>query len=333
VVPERPSPVTLREVARAAGVSTASASRALTREGAVSADLRRRILAAAERLGYAPNLAARVLAGRGSGLVGVLVKTLEDPLLAAAIMGLEHRLAHAGYGVLIAASGASPGQSLLALRALLGRGAEALVLAEPAHAEELAAAIHTRGVPYAGIGERASGGERGIDLGQRRGAALAGRYLLDLGHRRIAVIAPASSGMAGAVAETLAGTGAARFPDGMRPAQDPAEAQHAMRVLLDGQTVPTAVICGSDLLAMAALRECLRRGIAVPREVSIIGFGDAEFARRAVPALTTLRVLPAELGARVAASLLLSLQHGDLPPAIEAPVKLVVRESTGPAPR
>ncbi len=330
---DRPSPVTLREVARAAGVSTASASRALTREGTVSADLRRRILAAAERLGYAPNLAARALAGRGSGLVGLLVEHLKDPLLAAAIMGLEQRLVQAGYGVLIAASGASPGQSLLALRALLGRGAEALVLAEPAHAEELAEAIRSRGVPYAGIGECASGGERGIDLGQRRGAALASRYLLDLGHRRIAVIAPASTGMAGAVAETLAGTGAVLYPAGMRPVRDPAEAQHSLRVLLDGDAVPTAVICGSDLLAMAALRECLGRGIAVPREVSIIGFGDAEFARRAVPALTTLRVLAAELGARVAASLLLSLQHGEPPLAIEAPVKLVVRESTGPVTR
>ena len=117
------------------GVSTASASRALRGRAAVSADLRRRILAAADRLGYAPNLAARALAGRGSGLVGVLAETLEEPLLAAVVMGLERRLAEAGYSVLIAAPGAAPGQSLLALRALLGRGVEAVLLAEPAHAQ------------------------------------------------------------------------------------------------------------------------------------------------------------------------------------------------------
>jgi LacI family transcriptional regulator len=281
-IPKPLPPVTLREVARAAGVSTASASRALTREGTVSADLRRRILAAAERLGYAPNLAARALAGRGSCLVGVLVENLEDPLLAAAIMALERRLAEAGYGVVIAASGASSAQSLSALRTLLGRGAEAVVFAGPAHAEELAAATRSRGVRYVAIGDGASVGERDIDLGRRRGAVLASRYLLDLGHRRIAVIAPEGSGMAGAVSDTLAGASAALAPEGKQP--------ETMGVLLDSDAVPTGVICASDLLAMAALRECLGRGIAVPRDMSIIGFGDAEFARRAVPALTTLRV-------------------------------------------
>jgi LacI family transcriptional regulator len=250
---EPPAPVTLRDVARAAGVSTASASRALARDGVVSADLRRRILAAAQRLGYAPNLAARALAGRGSGLVGVLVETLEEPLLAAVVMALERRLAEGGYSVLIAAPGAVPGASHLALRALLGRDVEAVILAEPAHARELAAALRARGTRYVMLGGVPSGGETGIDLGQRRGAALASRYLLDLGHRRIAVIAPARSAMAEAVADALAGNSPVPASPGVRSPQDAAGAQAAMRGLLAGDPMPTAVICGSDLLAMAVL--------------------------------------------------------------------------------
>ncbi len=267
-------------------------------------------------------------------MVGVLVENLDDPLLAAAIMALERHLAEAGYGVVIAASGTSPGQSLAALRTLLGRGADALVFAQPAHVEELAIATRARGVRYVGIGDGASGGQRDIDLGRRRGAALASRYLLDLGHRRLAVIAPEGSAMDGAVADSLVSAGVAPALEGRRPARDASAARQAMADLLDGDAVPTGVICGSDLLAMAALRECLGRGIVVPRDMSITGFGDAEFARQAVPALTTVRVPAADLGRRVAASLLLGLQGGaPLPPAIETPVKLVVRESTGPAPR
>src|SRR5271154_6234020 len=106
------APVTLRDVARAAGVSTASASRALARQGAVSADLRQRILAAAKRLGYAPNLAARSLAAGKSGLIGVLVNSLAEPLVADVVAALEQRLAQAGYGIAIAAHGGSPGDGL-----------------------------------------------------------------------------------------------------------------------------------------------------------------------------------------------------------------------------
>src|SRR5271169_3712026 len=111
---DRPQPVTLRDVARAAGVSTASASRALARRGTVSADLRQRIQAAADRLGYTPNLAARSLAIQRSGMVGVMVDGLAEPLIADAVAALERRLAAAGYGLLIVAARESPQQRVTA---------------------------------------------------------------------------------------------------------------------------------------------------------------------------------------------------------------------------
>lgn len=328
---DRATPITLREVARAAGVSTASASRALARGGVVSADLRRRIAAAADRLGYTPNLAARSLAERRSRLIGVMVNRLADPLLADAVTALEFRLAEAGYGVVIAAARASVEQNVTVLRELLGRGAEAVVIAQAAHASELVAAMRPR-VPWVAIKEQADDGEAVVDLGRRRGAALAGRYLLELGHRRIAAIAPAEAGTAAGVLEALAANGVSALARGTLPAADLDAAQAAMRALLDRDDPPTAVVCGSDLHALAAVRACLERGIEIPRTVSIVGFGDAAFARRAFPALTTLRIAAAETGTRLADSLLSCLERGGSPATLQTPVKLVVRESTGPAP-
>jgi LacI family transcriptional regulator len=326
-MPDRPPSVTLREVARAAGVSTASASRALARPDGVSADLRRRILAAAGRLGYAPNFAARSLATRRSGLIGVLVNTLAEAHLADTLAALERRLAVAGYGLVIAATEGASGASLAsALQQLLGRGAEGLVLGDAAQARELSPVLRARRLPWIAIADEAVGEEWAVDGGRRRGAELACRYLLDLGHRRFGVIALAAATAAG-VADALAGEG----PAGTAPVPDGDAAQAAMQRLLDQHDRPTAVICDRDLYALAAVRACLGRAVAVPGAVSIIGFGDADFARRTVPALTTLRVASAAVGVQLAESLLARLEHGTLPPGFAAAVKLVVRESTGPA--
>lgn len=327
-MPDRPLSVTLREVARAAGVSTASASRALAHPGRVSVDLRGRILAAAERLGYAPNFAARSLAARRSGLIGVIVHSLAEPRLADTLSALEHRLAAAGYGLVIVATEGPAGPSpTSALQQLLGRGAEGLVLVDTAHVRELSPVLRDRRLPWIAVGDEA-GGESVIDGGRRRGAELACRYLLDLGHRRFGVIALAAATTTG-VSDALGGGHLAATA----PVHDGDAAQAAMQRLLDQPDPPTAVICDRDLYALAAVRACLGRGVAVPRAVSIIGFGDADFARRAVPALTTLRIPAVTVGVQLAECLLARLEHGTPPTGFAAPVKLVVRESTGPAPR
>ena len=325
----RPPPVTLRDVARAAGVSTASASRALARDGVVSAGLRQRILAAARRLGYTPNLAARSLAARRTGLVGVMTDSLTDPLIAHAVAALERRLAAAGYGLLMAATHDTPEHRLGALRQLVSRGAEALVLVEPVHRPELAAELHARQLPWVSIAEDPSGDVPAVDVGRRRGAELAARYLLDLGHHRFGVIAATPATAAG-VADALA---AAKPLAGATPTQDAEAAQATMRRLLSQDEPPTAVICGGDLYALAALRACLGQGRVVPGSVSIVGFGDAEFARRSVPALTSVRLSAADIGGQLADRVLASLEGRESPPTFAAPIKLVVRESTGPAPR
>ena len=93
----------------------------------------------------------------------------------------------------------------------------------------------------------------------------------------------------------------------------------------------TAILCGSDLLAMAALRECRARGVCVRDEVSLVGFGDSLLARCSAPALTSVRVSAEEIGVRTTEALMLLL-GGGTPSPVELPLKLVIRESTGPVP-
>jgi DNA-binding LacI/PurR family transcriptional regulator len=188
-------------------------------------------------------------------------------------------------------------------------------------------------LPWVWVSDIAGAGPRAIDVGRQRGGALAARYLSDLGHRRFGVIAPTGSAAREGVASALAGSGALL----LTPAPDAGSetesqgTRAAIRALLDQEAPPTAVICSGDVEALALLRECSLRGIAVPGGISIVGFGDGEFARHATPALTTIRVSSAILGAQAGAAVIAAL-HGEPLGSSEAPVKLVVRESTGAPP-
>ena len=319
--------MTLRDVARAAGVSTASASRALAGEGAVTTELRARILAAAARLRYVPNLAARTLATRRSGLIGIVVRDLADPLIANIVTACERKLAESACGVMLATTGASSEEILLATQALLGRGAQALVFAEVDASAEVARAMAARGVGWVSLSERESAvGAPSVSVGRRQGAILAARYLQSLGHCRFGVIALPDAAVA--VRQLL--TAASLAVEVLECGRDLDATRGALGRLLDGDEPPTAVICASDEQALAALRECALRNLAVPQRLSLIGFGDAEFARRSYPALSTVRVAAAEVGIRVAQTILASLK-GREPPVTDVPVKLIARESTGPA--
>ena len=325
----RAETMTLRDVARAAGASTASASRALAGEGSVTTELRSRILAAAARLGYVPNLAARTLATRRSGLIGIVVRNVADPLIAGILTACESRLAHFAYGVMLITTGGRPEQNLLATHALLGRGAQAVVFAEVGASTEIARALEAHGVPWVSLGERAgAAGAPSLSIGRPEGAVLAARYLLSLGHRRVAVIARPDGDVVDAVKQVVAAGSLSLEVLDARLELDAVQA--AMGRWLERDELPTAVISDSDVQALAALRECAIRDIAVPQRLSVIGFGDAEFARRTYPTLSTVRVATAELGSRVAEAVVAGLKE-DKSPALDVSVKLIVRESTGPA--
>ena len=261
--------------------------------------------------------------------MAVLLGSVADTLVAEAVDALERRLRAAGYAVLLA-SRDSTGKSSAPI---LLRDSEAIVYVGTRPLSSEIELLGREALPWVSVCD-APGAERTfIDVGRQRGGTLATRYLLDLGHRRFGVCAAAGPETRQGVAAALTGgVGTLISADEGDGRASQAEGPSAIRALLDLDDTPTAIVCGSDLEALAAVRECALRGIDVPAEISVVGFGDGEFARHARPALTTVRVSAAAIGTH-AGELLLAALQGDRTSMVEVPLKLVVRETTATARR
>lgn len=322
--------VTLADVAIAAAVSTASASRALTRPEAVSEQVRIRVSVAADRLGYVANSAARALARRGSGWVGVIVGDLE-PGVAPALAALEKRLVAAGWA-LVLGGGGEAATTIESVQTLIDRGVEALVFlgaATPAGLAELRAIRHLPCISVDRGDESGVVGGTGLDL--FRGGRLIAEHLWRLGHRRLATVAGKASPMGALLAEALRAecAGGAFELEALRLNEIDASDGEWLSTELLMPNAPTALICSSDAVALAMMHVCLRMKIDVPGRMSIVGFGDSSLARCVSPRLSSLRI-PA-IAAGIAAAEYLLARFAGRPPDLDAcSAKLVLRGSTGP---
>jgi LacI family transcriptional regulator len=333
-----PTLPTIGDVARRAGVSTATVSRVVNLPDGVRPELRHRVEAAVVQLGYVPHAGARTLKSRRTGTIGAIFPTIDNAIFAKAIDALQRRLAEADHQLLIATNDYSPtteeGQALN----LLARGADALLLCGIGQRPSLLARLRSRAVPVVHVMSwPPPPGLACVGFDNARAMAQVVRYLLDLGHRRIAMLAGVTHDNDRATAR-LAGVRDALAAAGLKlPPAYVAERRYALAAAREGlqhlmraPTPPTAVICGNDVLAFGALLEAQRLGIDVPRELSIVGFDDLELASHLQPALTTVHV-PAETMWRTAAEQVLGLlRGGDAPPGVEVEVSLVVRGSTAP---
>ena len=339
----RPAP-TVQDVARAAGVSTATVSRALNQPGSVRPALREQVLAAVARLGYVAHAGARAMSLRRSGTVGVVVPTIDNAIFASGLQAFQRRMAEAGQVVLLAFSDYDPAQEDAQVQALLARGVDALALTGVSQRPELLALLARRGLPWVHTGAfPAPPGQACVGFRNRVAIARAVQYLLDLGHRRIGMLAGITADNDRA-AERVAGVRESLAAAGLPlPARWLVEAPYtvqaareATRRLLQGGalTAPTALLCGNDVLAFGALLECAAAGVAVPAAMSVIGFDDLDLARQWRPSLTTMHV-PTEQMWTLAAEYLLDRLDGrvDAPAQQEVQVELVVRESTAPVRR
>ena len=344
-----PRTATLHDVARAAGVSTATVSRSYNRPDTVREALRQRVQSAATALRYIPNDAARALVSHRSRVIGAIVPTIDNAIFAQGVAALQARFEVAGYGLLLATCDYDPARELAQARSMAGRGIEALVLVGTRHAPVLRDVLREHRIAYVCQGAFDLAEEPAcVGFDNRRATYVATRYLLTLGHRRIGMIAGirqdndrAASrveGMREAMVEAgLAWPDRTAAGDGtmsswlVESAYTYDAARVATRHLLAGDRPPTALVCGNDILALGALRECQARRIAVPGQVSIVGFDDLAAARHAFPALTTIRVPTTQMG-EAAADFVLATLAGHSPAAVEIPFKLVIRASTGPAP-
>jgi LacI family transcriptional regulator len=337
---------TIREVAKASGVSVATVSRVLNGYADVGDATRQRVLLHARRLDYTPNAAARTLVTRRSHLIGVVLFTgdrhpdIQHPFFQDVLVGLKHGVGSVGYDLLLFASDvADRPQSYL--RRVRQHRLDGVVLwgvdrASPALAELLASQTPVIAVDIDVTGERATW----VASDNLGGARLAVRHLHALGHARIATIAglevtkPGLDRLLGFRAE-LDALGLPRRAEYERFGDFYAESgEKAMRELLELDEPPTAVFAAADMMAVGAIRAARSGGLRVPEDVAVVGFDDAAVASFLHPSLTTIRQDRTGLGLAAARALVREIEEPDAapPPALMLPVELVVRESCGGAP-
>ena len=331
--------MTIRHVARRAGVSTATVSRALSGSGPVRARVAARVKAAARALGYEPNRIARSLRVRRTRMAGVLIPDVQNPFFTAVVRGVEDVLQAEGWTLLLGNSDDHPERERSCLGTLRAEGAAGVVLVPglPAAAYR---AIVSAGLPLVAI-DRAPEGldvDR-VTVANVEGARRAVAHLISLGHRRLGFIGgPAGLSTA---AERLEGYEAALAETGLRrPAGRieegdfrPSGGRAAMARLLARAAPPTAVFVANDLMTLGAYEAIRARGLRVPRDVAVVGFDDAPWAEWLHPPLTTVAQPAYELGA-TAARLLLERLREPLRPtrSVVLETRLVVRASCGARP-
>lgn len=328
--------VTLADVAGVAGVSPITVSRALRGERAVAPELVARVKAAADRLGYVPDPAARALASRHSTHVALLIPMLSNALFVDLLEGAQRTLRAAGYQTLIGVTHYDPGEEEQLLREqLLHRPAGLLVtgLDRSVAARTL---VEASGVPCVHLMETsAAPGVHCVGFSQADAAAALTRHLLERGRRRIAFAAaqldPRTMQRRDGWRRALQAAGLyAATLEWLNPAPSSLALGSTMFEQIVSQVPPVdAIFFCNDDLAQGALLAALRLGIAVPQRVAVAGFNDLTGSDQMLPPLTTVRTPRAEIGV-AAAGMLLSLMRGETPPAssVDLGYELLVRQST-----
>lgn len=334
---------TLKDVAQSAGVHTATASRALNpaTRGMVSAETARRVLRAAEHLGYRPNPIARSLRTAKTGTVGVVIPDITNPLFPLIVRGIEDVLESCGYSAWIVNTDNDPGREQALVESLLSRQVEGLIVATARIEHPLLEKLHQQQVRLVLVNRRVENVEiPSVTSDDASGVAMAVRHLAELGHTRIAHLAGPQDTSTG-VLRSRAFRHAVRDHDldddralVVECARwSEAAGADAFRRLIDSGTGFTAVVAGNDLIALGCYDVFAERGIACPEDVSVIGFNDMSYLDKVTPPLTTVRLPQADIGTEAARMLLDCLAEPDRHPrSVLLPVSLVVRASTAVRP-
>ncbi len=326
--------VTIRDVAREAGLSVASASRALNDHQNVTAETRERVRDAARRLKYIPHEGARSLTRRRSDAVGVVLPDLFGEYFSELVRGID-KVAHAnGLQLLLSNMHGSPHETASAIRTMRGRVDGLLVMPPDGDGDYLRDALPP-GIPAVLVNyDRPHPEAASVGVDNGGGASAMVRHLVGSGYRKIAYIAgprhnrdarERQRGFCDAIAD-LTGERAPVIVPGDFTEQSGAE---ATRLLLAGRVPFDAIFCANDMMALGSMSVLADAGLSVPDDVAVAGYDDIPLAHYTWPSLTTMKVHIAELGERAMTRLLASIRGEDAPstPEILQP-ELVVRAST-----
>ena len=313
--------VTLVDVAKVAGVSPITVSRALHRPDVVSEALRSKVLEAVRQTGYVPNMLAGGLASSKSRLVAIFVPTIAHSIFAETVQSLMDNLTAAGYQTMIGLTGYSAEQEERLLDAVLGRRPDGIVLTGTLHTQESRQRLQAAGIP---VVEAWDLGAAPIDMQvgfshEKVGQAIAG-HLHGKGYRHFAIVSVDDSRAlkrSGSVVAQLKALGIEHVPMALLAA--PATLQsgrEGLRQLLGQGHRPQVVVCSSDTVAQGILAEAANQGISVPGELAVMGFGDLSSAAYLHPPLSTVNIDGARMGRLAANALLQRFREGGAAQAV-----------------
>jgi DNA-binding LacI/PurR family transcriptional regulator len=322
-------------VAERASVSKSLVSLVMRGSSSVSEGRREAVLKAARELGYRPNELARGLVQRRTHTIGVLLSDLHNPFFAEAVDGIKDRLRTFGYGTLLGTGNRDPEREVEAIRTLLERQTDGIVLLSPRistdHLNEVASST-----PTVLVGRRA----RALDCvvnDDFAGAAMAVEHLAGLGHSRIAHV---SGGKGAGATDRLRGyeRTMSRLGLGRHVLVAPGEYNEeggysGTRRLLAEKERPTAVFAANDLAALGALTAFEEAGLSVPEDVSIVGYDNTYLAALGSISLTSIDQPRHEMGILAARLLLERIESGRAEPRLEVlKPRLVSRSTSAPPP-
>ncbi|RAQ95850.1 LacI family DNA-binding transcriptional regulator [Thermogemmatispora tikiterensis] len=332
----RPTAVSIYDIARRANVSPSTVSRALENHPRIGAETRKRIQELAREMDYVPNAVARSLIANRTWTIGMVLATIADPFMGRVVEGVEHVAIEAGFNVFVSTSQNDPQREIAVMKMLKQRRVDGIIVIASHLFDQYPRLFYRSKTPVIVINEQKppSDAMHFVSVDDIREAYRAVEHLLKLGHSRIGYIGVTNRPKSNqhrlqGYREALQ---AASIPIDPALIIVPEETQDHMRIgeislepLLTAGA--TAVFCYNDAVAIGLLSACSKRGLAVPEDLSIIGFDDIDIAAYTVPPLTTVRQPRFQLGQR-AMLMLLAILDGQEPENEIVPGELVIRQTT-----
>jgi DNA-binding LacI/PurR family transcriptional regulator len=307
-------PVTVKDIAKKAGVSHSTVSRALRSNPLISDETKQRIQKIAVELGYLPSAAARTLKTNRSHVLGVVLTSIDDPFFSEILEGIEEVIQSSGYSLFIAAAHRDPGREREIVQAMVEHRADGVIICSTSFSEERSRPFLQNGVPIVVVNNQAVEEFRySIYHDDVDGMRQVTRHLIELGHKGLAYIGNSASGRT--TKDRLTG-----FRQEMKSAALPIPAEYlydassggtedgelAAKYFLSLSERPTGLVCYNDLIAIGMMKGLQQAGLRIPEDVSITGFDNIIFSAYTNPPLTTLDQPKRFIGAE-AARLLLEL--------------------------
>jgi len=327
---------TQADVARLAGVSTATVSRVLNNRGVITPDVRKRVLDSINTLNYIPHAGARALAMQRTGTLGAIIPSLNNAIFAEGIHAFEHTAQQLGYTLILSVSQQDPEREQALVTKMIERGVDGLLLVGNHHDDTVFDRLERAGVRHVctwAYDEQSRAPNVGFDNATAMHAVV--DHLVVHGHRKIAMLAGITE-FNDRAADRIKGaqhrlnSHGLSLPD-RQVFQVPysiRESRQALWSAIDSDI--SALICGNDVIAFGALLEAQKTGLRVPDDLSITGFDDLSLSAEMSPALTTVQVGAASMGDTAARRLVAAVEGKLAVVSAKLDTTLVVRETTGP---